>query len=255
MRRFILAGFAVPFLAAAAIAAPAPEEPPVVRAAPDLKAEFEAVKAEFDKANQDFMAAYRAAKDDEGRNAALAKRPVPDDYLPRMLAVAAKDVKHPAAAECHAWIVQNVRKADAQAKSLEALLADHLEKPAIAKVCASLAYSNAANRDEFLKTVFEKSPDREAQGRACYALASLESRADRQGEAERLYELVVEKFGDLKYGNRTYAEKAKGDLFELRNLTVGKTAPEIVGEDENGKAMKLSDFRGKVVMLDFWGFW
>jgi hypothetical protein len=31
-----------------------------------------------------------------------------------------------------------------------------------------------------------------------------------------------------------------------------KTAPEIVGTDQDGKEFKLSDYRGKVVMLDFW---
>jgi hypothetical protein len=30
------------------------------------------------------------------------------------------------------------------------------------------------------------------------------------------------------------------------------TAPEIVGTDQDGKEFKLSDYRGKVVMLDFW---
>jgi peroxiredoxin len=38
-------------------------------------------------------------------------------------------------------------------------------------------------------------------------------------------------------------------------LQPGKIAPDIVGEDIDGKPMKLSDFRGKVVLLDFWGFW
>ena len=36
-------------------------------------------------------------------------------------------------------------------------------------------------------------------------------------------------------------------------LEVGQTAPEITGKDVNGKAMKLSDFRGKIVVLDFFG--
>ena len=39
------------------------------------------------------------------------------------------------------------------------------------------------------------------------------------------------------------------------NLVIGKTAPEIVGEDLDGKHFKLSDYRGKVVLLDFWGNW
>ena len=38
-------------------------------------------------------------------------------------------------------------------------------------------------------------------------------------------------------------------------LEVGNQAPEITGEDIDGVAFKLSDYRGKVVMLDFWGDW
>ncbi len=36
-------------------------------------------------------------------------------------------------------------------------------------------------------------------------------------------------------------------------LPVGDPAPDIVGEDTDGKLFKLSDYRGKVVLLDFWG--
>ena len=32
-------------------------------------------------------------------------------------------------------------------------------------------------------------------------------------------------------------------------------APEIEGEDIDGVPFKLSDYRGKVVVLDFWGNW
>jgi hypothetical protein len=38
-------------------------------------------------------------------------------------------------------------------------------------------------------------------------------------------------------------------------LEVDQTAPEIKGQSVNGKAMKLSDYRGKVVLLDFFGDW
>jgi hypothetical protein len=36
---------------------------------------------------------------------------------------------------------------------------------------------------------------------------------------------------------------------------VGRLAPELEGEDVDGKPFRLSDYRGKVVALDFWGFW
>ena len=48
---------------------------------------------------------------------------------------------------------------------------------------------------------------------------------------------------------------AARELFEIRHLQPGMPAPEITGTDLDGHAMKLSDFRGKVVLLDFWGHW
>ena len=51
------------------------------------------------------------------------------------------------------------------------------------------------------------------------------------------------------------ARLAAERLFELENLSVGCVAPEIEGTDTDGVAFKLSDYRGKVVMLDFWGDW
>lgn len=35
-------------------------------------------------------------------------------------------------------------------------------------------------------------------------------------------------------------------------LPLGKPAPEIKGTDSAGREFKLSDYRGKVVMLSFW---
>jgi cytochrome oxidase Cu insertion factor (SCO1/SenC/PrrC family) len=40
-----------------------------------------------------------------------------------------------------------------------------------------------------------------------------------------------------------------------KDLEVGKVAPEIEGKDVEGKDFKLSDYRGKVVVLDFFGDW
>jgi peroxiredoxin len=48
------------------------------------------------------------------------------------------------------------------------------------------------------------------------------------------------------------AGRAGAELFAIRHLGVGKVAPDIEGEDQDGKRFKLSDYRGKVVLLDFW---
>lgn len=36
---------------------------------------------------------------------------------------------------------------------------------------------------------------------------------------------------------------------------VGRVASNITGVDAEGKALKLDDYRGKVVLLDFWASW
>ena len=38
-------------------------------------------------------------------------------------------------------------------------------------------------------------------------------------------------------------------------IAVGSPAPDIEGMDVNDKKLKLSDYKGKVVMVDFWGNW
>jgi len=48
---------------------------------------------------------------------------------------------------------------------------------------------------------------------------------------------------------------AQPELVELRQFGVGKKAPEIEGQDLNGRQMKLSDHRGEVVVLVFWATW
>jgi peroxiredoxin len=36
---------------------------------------------------------------------------------------------------------------------------------------------------------------------------------------------------------------------------IGKPAPEIEGKDVDGKTVRLSDLKGKVVLVDFWATW
>ena len=51
------------------------------------------------------------------------------------------------------------------------------------------------------------------------------------------------------------AEDAQAELDEIRNLCPGKPAPEIAGTDVDGQTFKLSDYRGKVVLISFWADW
>jgi peroxiredoxin len=70
-------------------------------------------------------------------------------------------------------------------------------------------------------------------------------------EAVQFYDRVVEKYPDFEGTRGRLAERAAQSLFHLRDLAVGKPAPEVDGPDVDGKPLKLSDYRGKVVVLTF----
>lgn len=50
-------------------------------------------------------------------------------------------------------------------------------------------------------------------------------------------------------------QKAQGELYEMDYLNVGQAAPDFSAETIDGHAFVLSDFRGKVVVLEFWATW
>jgi thiol-disulfide isomerase/thioredoxin len=83
-------------------------------------------------------------------------------------------------------------------------------------------------------------------------------------EAEVLFETVAKAFDDcpnfpagpgLRNPKATLGEQARLELAECRNLVPGTRAPEISGKDLEGRALKLSDYHGKVIVLTFWASW
>ena len=56
-------------------------------------------------------------------------------------------------------------------------------------------------------------------------------------------------------GDSRLHKQAQRELFLIENLSPGLEAPDIVGDDLDGNELKLSDYRGKIVLLTFWGDW
>ena len=77
--------------------------------------------------------------------------------------------------------------------------------------------------------------------------------------AEAYFRRVIDEFGDLKmpypYNETPFAELARGELYELRHLGVGKSLPDLEGEDVGGRKLRLGDYRGRVVAVVFWASW
>src|SRR5438105_1625789 len=136
----------------------------------------------------------------------------------------------------------------------------------IAQLCQALSYSTDLVSETLLRTLLEKDSRREVQGLTSLTLAQeLKRRLEMTptiGEAtasqvrkeiEKLLRRASDQFGDVKLAvGGTVRDKAQLELDDILHLAVGKVAPEIEGQDQDGNKFKLSDYRGKVVLLDFW---
>ncbi len=185
-----------------------------------------------------------------------AKRASPEKFIPRFRELAAQLKGEPAALDCHVWILRWSRSPADKETAYAALLADHAESPQIVDAVRTIGrYGSADAAERFLRAILEKSPHRDVKGYATYSLASLLLGQEKPREAEELLVKVAAEFKELEHRRGSLGAAAEADLFELRSLQIGKVAPEIEGEDVDGVKFKLSDYRGKVVVIDFWGFW
>ena len=69
-------------------------------------------------------------------------------------------------------------------------------------------------------------------------------------EVEEVIGLLDKSILETKYG-----KLAKDRLATLQGTTIGYPAINFTQNDPNGKPVKLSDYKGKVVLVDFWASW
>jgi AhpC/TSA family len=255
---------------------------------------LKAIQEDQRKIAEKYNEAFAKTKtDQDGEKLYEAKRKEIQECVRRALQLAKEHSHDPAAFDARVWIVTGGLGYFPETwEALDQIREHELANPKLGDVCsaAGIYRLSYAGTEDFLRSAIKRNPDHSVQGRAVYTLAvvlrdysrvseSLHSPekakrldwlpqqlADKlrasapeklRRESEELYQRAADKYGDVKFPHsvrplRAWAESA---LFELRNLQVGKVAPEIEGEDIDGKKFKLSDYRGKVVVLDFWGHW
>jgi peroxiredoxin len=244
--------------------------------------EYQLLLQEYKEALRLYGEAEKRAESPESRKALLATFPKPT-YQDRFVALARKYPGDPHTIGALTWVLKNPwqgDRAEANVKeALEILRRDFLRHSEIGLACEALAYPVTTRKaagglnpaaERLLRDVLEQNPHREAQGRACYSLATYlsfhsrwrsagmpEKEAERASqEAMALYRRVLEAYADLPAPYRgTLGVLAQAELFEMTSLVVGKVAPEIEGKDIKGDAFRLTDYRGKVVLLTFSGNW
>ncbi len=229
----------------------------------DGREAYVALVREYDRAKQEWQREFNAAHrtTDTAKHAEVERRRPSRLFMPRFAGRARRYAGTEDAVSFLLWMLQNGRRGVGDPGAvLETLVRDHAESPQLAGV----------GREVRLMVAIDRYP----RDRAAELLAELATRNDRGDvkisshyyRAEMLHE-VAGSADDRAVVAGAYravlaceprdpfTPRAERGLYELEHLQVGMVAPEIAGEDLDGVAFKLSDYRGKVVLLDFWGDW
>lgn len=230
-------------------------------AAETVDAFIKAYKEAYDA----FVAAYRAAETPEARKTILAEKQ-PDAAAWCKRAFAAIDLVKGTEDEARGlvFVLRSLRHPDSTKTALARLAADHAKSEAIGDVWSSLMYDESPEADGLVRKLAEESPHASVRGKMTFALVNKLKSGSRRGglteektkQIEALLDEIKTKYADIEieyYGK--LGDAAARELFEMHNLQIGKPVPDIEGTDVDGVPFKLSDYRGKVVMLDFWGHW
>jgi hypothetical protein len=221
---------------------------------------------------------WRAAVDrwaEEARKTQTFEQTAPPvgEFRPKYRGLAEKYAGKPEALGLLIWLADDGvagpedREGRQSAKwAIEQMTKDHAANPEIKGRLAPLQYLDETVGQEPLISLYDKiietNPDREAKAAATLNLGILHQRDVREGSDDQpprkaAQAMAMKSFRSLKtdYVDTKAAERVDGYIFQLENLQIGMRAPEIVGTDADGKEIRLSQFAGKVVMLDYWGFW
>lgn len=234
-----------------------------------------ALKKTFEDENKELVARLQKAETPvDARGIQAEMRELAILTAGKVLKVAEGDPKDDLAFEAVQFILQTCGRVGASGPDIEkavGIVAEHHVANAKVKDFLIPAMRMGAAGEKLLKAVGEKATDKDAKGLALflrgYMLAQkIDDEEDEKAaaaivkEATALLEEAAKVAPDVKVGSgtKTIAAFAKGEIEGLQaiaNLGVGKPAPEVESLLLDGKKTKLSDYKGKVVLLDVWATW
>lgn len=239
------------------------QTPPPAAAQQDPEAAYNELVKAFNKAISDWQteaqAAVEKAQAEGGRMPAIAMQPPTKQFVAQAQEMAAEHAGKDAAVPFLGFILKYASNERAAVKkAIATLAADHATSTAIGGVLPHVGNAMRFGAKEqvmaLLDAVATGHPDADTKAQGLLARGGLRL-ATAQGDEERKAAEADLRAVATTTKNAEILAQAKDALFEIENLQVGCRAPEIAGVDTDGVPFKLSDYLGKVVLLDFWGFW
>jgi peroxiredoxin len=132
----------------------------------------------------------------------------------------------------------------------------HLNSPKLTPMCMAMVTAKDPRALATLEKIQEKHPDQKIQGVAALASAMLLKTLSDDTEALKkrityLRKAIIQSVA-VDLGGTTVGNMAEDELYLITHLSKDRVAPDLAGTDSAGRAIKLSGYQGKVVMLLFW---
>ncbi len=256
------------------------DDKPAAPPDPATKA-LQSLVQEFNVAQNKFVERVKAAEETAKKSGSPAKPTRFEDgpaleFSPRFLALAEKYPKGATGFQAVCIALQTsggpTSTSGIWSKGMTLLKNRYAVTPEIKPLLGALGSANDESATSLIHEVIAKNPDRKLQALACRSLASgLEGIAEmvekikRDPELHRNFDSIrgkpyVDKLLADQDKNVKEAAALRKQIREkyadvIADVSIGNPAPEIVIEDVDGNKAKLSDLKGKVVVLDIWATW
>ncbi len=193
-----------------------------------------------------------------------------EEFTPKYQTLAEDYWGTDAALEAKFWVMRRAPRDERSAtigEDTDAIFERYGQSLHIKRLGELITNFSEEQREEYFGELRENSPHPEVRAAAIYDLARYIKRFMRYGMVEDSPEnrekadsdlrLLMEEYADVPKGGVTYGVMADAVLnaYTDEDLAIGQPAPEIVGVTADGDEIRLSQFLGKVVVIDFWGDW
>lgn len=230
-----------------------------------LATEIRAIIDEYENSVRANTQKIIAATTDEERNKYRSSVPSAGPYATKMMQLVQANLDQPDVVDGVSWLVTGAAGFPEGQEALKLLGTTFAGSKGIAAAVKHLEY-HGMPAVPVLQEVIEKNTHPEEKAAALYALGAVhfknfDASADRvaaeisKEKALECFQQLNASYSDVAVQGFNLADFAAKMLFEMTNLQVGCEAPEIEGSDADGVHFKLSDYRGKHVILIFWGGW
>jgi thiol-disulfide isomerase/thioredoxin len=223
---------------------------------------------DFKALEKEFLDKIRSAKPAE-------RKKVLESYSPRFLAFAEKNPKDASAFDALIYVLRmsagTITKDSPAAKAQAILEKDHIKHKNIGSWLTVFGQLGDDGCIRILKAIVENHPDRKTQGKALKTVVKtreeqvqIANQSKSNEKIRQFYEQrrgkeyvknAIDNVGAFKKEAAEYKKLFAKYSDVIPDLSIGKKAPEIVSKDLDGKEVKLSQLKGKVVVLDIWATW